>query len=396
MPLTDIAVRSAKPRERSYKLTDGQGMYLEVMPNGSKYWRLKYRIDGKEKRAALGIYPHMSLLAARKAKDTVKDMLRAGLDPSHEKRRLKLEEGLTRANSFEAVAREWYGTKKEGWSLRHADFIEKLLERELFPLLGARPIKEITAPELLSVVRKIESRDALELARKTLQASGQVFRFAVATGRAERDPSPDLRGALKTRAVTHMRRIAESELPELLQAITAYDGEPQTRLAVQLLALTFVRTGELRFAEWTEINEDRAEWRIPPEKMKMPSPHIVPLSKQAIAIVRELRELTGNGQWVFPGRSGTKKPISENTVLYALYRMGYHSRMTGHGFRGLASTILNEHGFNSDWIERQLAHLERDDVRAAYNHAQYLKERRRMMQWWADYLDQVSKANVLM
>ncbi|WP_118181569.1 tyrosine-type recombinase/integrase [Paraburkholderia phosphatilytica] len=387
MPLTDVAVRAAKPRERSYKLADGQGMYLEVMPNGSKYWRLKYRIDGKEKRAALGVYPAVSLFAARKARDAMKDELRAGLDPTHERRRAKIAKSLERANSFESLGRDWYATKKESWSVRHADFVEKLLERELFPILGARPVKEITSPELLAAVRRIESRDALDLARKALQIAGQVFRFGVATGRAERDLSPDLRGALKTRPVTHMSRIQESEIPELMKNIAAYDGDLQTRLAIELLALTFVRTAELRFAEWTEIDEKKAEWRIPAEKMKMRSPHIVPLSKQAIAVIKQLREVNGAWQWVFPNRSSAKKPMSENTVLYALYRMGYHSRMTGHGFRGLASTVLNERGFNSDWIERQLAHLDQDGVRAAYNHAQYLPERRKMMQWWADYLD---------
>ncbi|MGF6777842.1 integrase [Paraburkholderia sp. GAS334] len=395
MPLSDVAVRSAKPRERAYKLADGQGMYLEVMPNGSKYWRLKYRIDGKEKRAALGVYPAVSLLAARKARDSVKEALRAGLDPTHEKRREKLERGISRANSFEAVAREWHTSKVESWAEGYAANVLKVFELDVFPSLGARPIKDITAPELLDVMRKIESRGAIEMARKALQTSGQVFRYAIVTGRAERDPSTDLKGALKTRKVKHMARIGEPELPELLRKIATYDGEPQTRLALQFMALTFVRTGELRFAEWTEINEDRAEWRIPADKMKMESPHIVPLSMQALEVVRKLKELNGRWQWVFPQQTNAKKPISENTILFALYRMGYHSRMTGHGFRGLASTILNEHGFNRDWIELQLAHSERDDVRAAYNHAQYLPERRKMMQWWGDYLERAttSKAN---
>ena len=395
MPLTDLAAKSAKPRERSYKLADGQGMYLEVMPNGSKYWRLKYRFDGKEKREALGVYPEVSLLEARKAREEVKDKLRAGLDPSHEKRREKLQKGLDRANSFEALAREWHENKKDAWTERHAERVLNLLERELFPSIGARPIKEVSAPELLAVIRNVEARGALELARKSMQAASQVFRYAIATGRDERDPAPDLRGALKSKTVQHMKRIGANEVPQLLERIAAYDGEPQTRLALQLMTLTFVRTGELRHAEWTEIDEKRAEWRIPPEKMKMRAPHIVPLSKQALAILKELRELNGKWRWVFPSRSNAQKPISENTVLYALYRMGYHSRMTGHGFRGLASTILNEHGFNSDWIERQLAHTERDGVRAAYNHAEYLAERRKMMQWWADYLDRQSSANVI-
>ncbi|AFJ86093.1 TPA: tyrosine-type recombinase/integrase [Burkholderia vietnamiensis] len=385
MPLTDVAVRAAKPREKSYKLADGQGMYLEIMPNGSKYWRLKYRIDGKEKRMALRVYPAVTLLAARKARDEIKDQLRAGLDPSHEKKRVKAQRSLDRENSFEPIAREWHQQKKGAWSERHADRIMKLLERELFPAIGARPIAEIMAPELLAVIRKIEARDAIELAHKTIQATSQIFRYAIATGRAERDSAPDLRGALKPRFVVHMRRVSEAELPELMRQISAYDGDFQTRLALQFMALTFVRTSELRFAEWTEIDEKK-EWRIPPEKMKMRTPHIVPLSTQALEVIAKLPELNGHSQFLFPSRSSSKKPMSENTILYALYRMGYHSRMTGHGFRGLASTILNEHSFNRDWIERQLAHSERDGVRAAYNHAEYLPERRKMMQWWSNYL----------
>jgi integrase len=294
------------------------------------------------------------------------------------------------AAAFEAVAREWHASKQESWADGYAANVIKLFEQDVFPALGARPISDINAPELLDVMRKIESRGALEMARKALQTSGQVFRYAVVTGKAERDPSTDLKGALKTRKVKHMARIGESELPEMLRKIATYEGEPQTRLALRFMALTFVRTGELRYAEWTEINEERAEWRIPADKMKMETPHIVPLSTQALDVIRQLRELNGRWDWVFPQQTNTKKPISENTILYALYRMGYHSRMTGHGFRGLASTNLNEQVFNRDWIELQLAHTERDEVRAAYNHAQYLPERRKMMQWWGDYLERAA------
>ena len=392
--LTDAAVRGAKPREKAYKMADGEGMYLHVAPNGAKYWRLKYRVEGKERVHAIGIYPTVSLLAARKARDAIKDQIRAGLDPSHEKRRVKLEAGLRRTNSFEAIAREWHDAKCQTWKSSYADGVIALIEKELLPALGARPIVEITPPELLAVLRKIEARGAFEMSKKSMQLAGQVFRFGVATGRCERDPTPDLKGALKTRKVKHMARVTEAELPELMRKIAAYDGEFQTRLALQFLALTFVRTGEMRFAEWSEIDEAKAEWRIPAERMKMPSPHIVPLSTQALELIRQLREINGRWRWVLPSQSNTQKPISENTVLFALYRMGYHSRMTGHGFRGLASTILNENGFEPDWIERQLAHTERNDVRAAYNHAQYLSERRRMMQWWGDYLDSVSHAEV--
>ncbi|MGA7778586.1 MAG: integrase arm-type DNA-binding domain-containing protein [Paraburkholderia sp.] len=393
MPLTDAAIRTAKPRERAYKLTDGEGMYLEVMPNGSRYWRLKYRFHGKEKRAAIGVYPAVSLLAAREARHKLKEMLRAGDDPADVKRQTRLKTSLKRSNSFETVAREWHNTKIETWKPRYADGVMKLLETGLFSSIGARPVAEITAPELLEVLRKIESRGALEMSRKTMQIAGQVFRFGVATGRAERDPTADLKGALKTRKVRHMARISETELPELMRKIAAYDGELQTRLALRFLALTFVRTGELRYAEWTEIDESRAQWRIPAERMKMESPHIVPLSTQALEVIRQLRELNGRWKWVFPQQINTTKPMSENTILFALYRLGYHSRMTGHGFRGLASTILNEHGFSSDWIERQLAHIERDDVRAAYNHAQYLDERRKMMQWWADHISEAGRSD---
>lgn len=367
-------------------------MYLEVMPSGAKYWRLKYRIDGKEKRAALGVYPKVSLLEARKERDKIKDAVRVGLDPTHEKRRQKLERTLDRANSFEVVAREWHDKEKVSWTEKHATRVLKMIESELFPSLSGRPIREISAPELLAVIRAVEGRGALDISHRCLQTASQIFRYAIATGRADRDPAPDLRGALKTRAVVHMKRISEAELPELMQKIASYDGDLQTRLALQLLALTFVRTVELRNAEWSEIDEAKAEWRIPAEKMKMRSAHIVPLSTQALDVLKQLREINGNWPLVFPSRTNARKPISENTVLYALYRLGYHSRMTGHGFRGLASTILNENGFNSDWIERQLAHTEQNSVRAAYNHAQYLSERKKMMQWWADYLERASGA----
>ncbi len=387
MPLTDAAARNAKPKDKSYKLADSGGLYLEILPAGGKYWRMKYRANGKESRLAFGVYPTITLLQARKARDAAKDQLAQGLNPAHEKKRAKLAALVKQSNSFQVVAQEWLVSRQETWSESHAQKIKVQLEKDVFATLGARPIAEITAPELLSVIRQIESRDALETSRKVLQTCGQIFRYAIATGKAERDPSPDLRGALKTRTVQHMRRIGESELPNLLEKIDQYEGEPVTRLALRLLMLTFVRTMELRFAEWTELDLVRCEWRIPAEKMKMRAAHIVPLCKQAIAVLEELQALTGSRRWLFPNANTAQKPMSENTVLYALYRMGYHGRMTGHGFRGLASTILNEHGFNSDWIERQLAHVEQNGVRAAYNHAEYLTERRKMMQWWGDYLD---------
>ena len=294
------------------------------------------------------------------------------------------------ANSFEVVAREWFENRKHEWASSTADTILFRLETHIFPKLGQRPIADITAPEILAMLRVVEARGTLELARRLMQYCGQIFMYAIATGRAERNPVPDLRGALKTPVVKHYSFLQASELPHYLKKLEAYDGSLQTKLALRFLLLTFVRTIELRGAQWQEIDWEKAEWRIPAERMKMKELHIVPLSSQAIAVLRELEKLSGNRQYVFPNEHNPATFMSENTMLFALYRMGYHSRATGHGFRSTASTILNEHGFRADVIERQLAHDERNTVRAAYNHAQYLPERRKMMQWWADYLDGVA------
>jgi len=395
-PLTDARCRNARySADGGNKLFDGGGLHLHLLPSGAKKWRLKYRFQGKENLLTFGDYPAVSLADARARREQDKRLLSDGLDPAMQRDMERNEQAIATQNTFETVALDWFATRSGIWSESHANRVIDRLRKDVFSHIGRRPISEITAPELLAVIRRIEARDALETSRKTLQSCGQIFRFAIATGRAQRDPSPDLRGALKTRPATNMARVSETELPELLKAIAAYVGDRRTRIAVQLLALTFVRTGELRFAEWQELNLDGAEWRIPADRMKMRTAHIVPLSKQAIALLGELRELTGKRRWLFPSPRNPEQPISENTVLYALYRMGFHRRMTGHGFRGLASTILNENGFHPDWIERQLAHSEQNSIRAAYNHAQYLPERRRMMQWWADYLDQKSGANII-
>jgi integrase len=390
-PLTDTACRNAKYNASGSgnKLADGGGLYLELMPSGTKKWRLKFRHQGKENRLTFGNYPAITLAMARERRSEAKAQLADGADPAACRDTARREAQVRSSNVFGLVANEWYETKKAGWSLSHAARVRKQLDREVGPAFGARPIAEITAPELLAAVRKIEARGALETASKTLQTCGQVFRYAIATGRAERDVAADLRGALKARPVTNLTRISEAELPELLAKIDTYPGDPLTRFALQLLTRTFVRTKELRFAEWAEFDLQKAEWRIPAAKMKSDVLHIVPLSTQVIGQLKALQGLTGSRRWLFPNSSKPEKPMSENTVLYALYRMGYHSRMTGHGFRGLASTILNENGFNRDWIERQLAHVERDSVRSAYNHAEYLAERRRMMQWYSDHLDQL-------
>jgi integrase len=305
---------------------------------------------------------------------------------------MKRQAMVAAENNFEAIAREWIAAKSPAWTPRYTAFMTKRLENDLFPKLGSRPIKDITAPELLSVVRVIENRGASELANRAMQFCGQIFMYGIATGRAERNPASDIKGALKTYVKKHCAHLKAIELPEFLRKLEAYDGHLQTRLAVTLLMLTFVRTTELRGATWDEIDFDKAEWHITPERMKMRRGHIVPLSRQAIAAFRELQRLNGQWKYVFPNPQKPIKHMSENAVLYALYRMGYHNRTTGHGFRHTASTILNESGlFSGDAIERQLAHVQGNKVRGAYNHAQYLPERRKMMQWWADYLDRVAQ-----
>tara|TARA_R110002072_G_scaffold289831_3_gene457132 strand:+ start:11714 stop:12910 length:1197 start_codon:yes stop_codon:yes gene_type:complete len=389
--LTEIAIKSAKPGERIRKLSDGNGLVLLVYPNGSKYWAFRYRYLGKEKNLSLGIYPAVGLAEARSKLSDARKLLSSGQDPSEVRKAVKREAMISAENNFEAVAREWMAAKSPAWTSRYAGFVAKRLEQDIFPRLGARPIKDITAPELLSVVRLIEKRGALELAHRVLQCCGQIFMYGIATGRAERNPASDLKGALKTYAKKPFGHLKTIELPEFLQKLSTYDGHPQTKLAVTLLMLTFVRTTELRGATWEELDLDEGEWRIPAERMKMRRDHIVPLSRQAVAAFRELQDLNGQWKYVFPNPRKPLKHMSENAVLYALYRMGYHNRTTGHGFRHTASTILNESGlFSPDAIERQLAHIQGNKVRAAYNHAQYLPERREMMQWWADFLDQMA------
>jgi integrase len=396
MPLTDTICKNAKIAQKSRKLSDGYGLYLEIMPNGSKYWRLKYRYGGKEKRLAFGVYPEISLKEAREKRDKARRLLAEGTDPSQAKKQEKLKHHINKMNSFEAIAREWHDHRKLGWTVRHADYVLRRLEVDIFSVIGFRPIHEISAPELLSALRQIENRGAIDIAHRALQTTGQVFRYAIATGRAERDISADLRGALKTHRASHYARLEAKELPEFFAKLEEYDGDLQTKLALKLLVFTFVRTGELRGAKWEEIDLDKAEWRIPPERMKMRDPHIVPLSNQAIDIIKSLEPISKHRTHLFPNRNRPLSCISENTLLYAIYRMGYHNRATAHGFRATASTILNEHGFRADVIERQLAHAERNKVRASYNHAQYLPERREMMQWWGNYLNVYTKTHPLL
>ena len=385
MSLTDTAIRNAKPDRKPVKLFDAGGLYLLAHPNGGRWWRLKYRHGGKEKLLSLGTYPDVGLKDARRRRDKARKLLTDGIDPGEHRKATK----RAKADSLEAVAREWHAKHVPLWVASHADKIIRRLERDIFPWLGGRSVRDVTAPELLAVLRRIEARGALDVSHRAHQNLGRIFHYAIATGRAERNPAADIRGALPPAKEKHHAAITDPKgVGALLRAIESYQGSFVTQCALRLAPLLFVRPGELRKAEWAEIDLDAAEWRIPAERMKMRAIHIVPLSVQTVAILRELHPLTGSGHYVFPGLRTPTRPMSENTVNAALRRLGYaKDEMTGHGFRSMASTLLNEQGWHRDAIERQLAHGERDAVRAAYNYAEHLPERRRMMQVWADYLD---------
>lgn len=394
MALKVVQVKNAKPKEKAYKLADDRGLYLLVNPNGSKLWKLKYRFAGIEKKLSLGAFPEVTLADARDAREEARKQLANNIDPGVLKNSVKRSKKLAAENSFEAIAREWHAKFTPKWTKEHGERILIRIEQNIFPWIGRRPITEVTAPELLSALRRVEARGAIETAHRILQICGQVFRYAIVTGRGQRDLSSDLRGALAPVKKKHHASITDPlEVAKLLRAIESYEGFFVTKCALKLAPLFFVRPGELRQAEWEEFDLEKAEWRIPAEKMKMRQMHIVPLSTQAITILQELHAYTGQGKYVFPGVRTLKRPMSENTVLGALRRLGYTTdEMTGHGFRSLASTLLNEQGWNRDAIERQLAHAERNNIRAAYNYAEYLPERRKMMQWWADYLEELAES----
>jgi len=379
------------------KLHDGGGLYLWVYQDGSKFWRLRYWIDGKEKSLSFGAFPDIPLKEARARRDAERRKIEQNLDPSVEKKAAKIKSKQAATSSFEAVALEWYNKRAHTWVEHHARDVKRRLESNIFPEIGRRPIAEIEAPELLAAVQKIENRGAHDLAHRVLQVCGQVFRYGIATGKCSRDVARDLRGALTPHVAKHQAAIHPDQLPELLRAIDGYDqlGDLQTKLALQLLAITFVRTNELIGAEWSEFDLDNRVWVIPAQRMKMKTEHVVPLAKQALEILEQLKPLSGGSRYILPGRN-PDKPISNNTLLFALYRLGYKGKMTGHGFRAVASTALNEMGFRADVIERQLAHCERNEVRGAYNRAEYIQDRTAMMQHWADYLDGVkAKGKIL-
>jgi integrase len=393
-PLKDLQIRNAKPKDKPYKLADGGGLYLLITPAGGKGWRLKYRFQGVEKLLSLGTYPEVGLQDARKKRDTNKELLSNGIDPSDNRKVQKLAGVEQALNSFEAVAREWLSKNKDSWAASHYEKIVGRLENDVFPYLGSKPIATITAPELLGVIRKIEERGVLETAHRALANCGQVFRYAVATGRAERDPTGDLRGALpsvKSKRVHFAAVTDPKEVGKLLRALHDYDGSATVCAALRLAPLVFVRPGELRAAEWAHIDLDTAEWRYTVTKTN--TAHIVPLSTQAVEILKEIQPLTGNGRYVFPSPRSKNRPMSDNAILSAMRRMDIGKDvMSGHGFRAMARTILDEVlSERVDIIEHQLAHAVRDPNGRAYNRTSHLQERKRMMQRWADYLDTLRK-----
>ena len=391
MKLTDTFLRGLKGTGKVRKYADGGGLYIHVSPVGGRLWRMGYRFGGRQKTLSFGAYPIVSLKNARKFREEAKELLATSIDPGEHKKARKAALWAEAANGFEVVAREWFESRKESWSESHAENILRRLEKYIFPLVGAKPVNRVAAPDLLEALRCIEVGGAVDAAHRTLQNCSQVFRYAIATGRAERDLAADLKGALAPAKATNLATItAPKEIGILLQNIDAYTGNFIVRASLRIAPYVFVRPGELRRAEWEEINLTKGEWRIPAHKMKMRLQHLVPLSRQVVEILADLRRFTGNARFLFPSMRAKNAPISDMTMLAGLRRIGYDKgAMTVHGFRSMASTLLNEQGYNRDWIERQLAHGERNSIRAAYNYAEYLPERRRMMQEWADYLDKL-------
>ena len=393
MALNELKVKSAKPRDKEYMLGDGHGLWLLVKPDGKKYWRLRYWVGDKERKISLGVYPTVGLKDARVKRDELFKIRDRGDDPAEVLNAKKNEQDLT----FESIAREWIDKQLKGvMTKKYVRGVTNRLRDHVFPIIGDKNIKEITAPQILDMLRRVEEQEKNYTAHRVSQYCSRVFRYAIATGRAERDPVADLRGALKPCRTKHRAAIINVEqIKQLLLAMKNFIGTEVVKSAVWFSAYTFCRPGEIRMAEWSEINFDACEWRIPAEKMKMRRPHIVPLAAQVVKLLKDLQPITGRGRYIFPNlRAKTgNQPMSANAVLYAIRRMGFsNEEMTAHGFRGMASTRLNEMGWPPDVIERQLAHVEQNSVRAAYNHAEYLSERRKMMQVWADYLDGLAKS----
>ena len=389
MSLSDTQLRNMKATGKAQKISDGGGLYLHLSPAGGKLWRMAYRFEGKQKTVCFGAYPALSLKEAREKRDESKALLARGIDPSLHKQAAKAASIAETANAYEVVAREWHAKYAPGWTESNAERVLARQAKDVFSFIGKRPIAQISAPELLAVLRKVEERGALDTAHRILQDTSRIFRYAIATGRAERDPGADLKGALPVPRKGHFSTIVDTkEIGQLLRDIDAYSGNLIVRAALRLAPYVFVRPGELRKAEWSEFDLENAEWRIPAKRMKMRVLHIVPLSRQVLGILHDLHPYSGDGLYLFPSVRAKSAPISDMTLLAGLRRLGYSKeQMTVHGFRSLASTLLNEQGYNKDWIERQLAHGERNSVRASYNYAEYLPERHKMMQAWADFLD---------
>ncbi|MDM3050957.1 tyrosine-type recombinase/integrase [Citrobacter sp. CK183] len=394
MKLTARQISTAKPTEKPYKLSDGGGLYLLVNPNGSRYWRMKYRYAGKEKLLSIGVYPDVTLAEARDKRTEAKRMLAAGDDPSEVKQAAREAKSLAVNNSFELLALEWHEHKKPNWSSGYADDILEYLRKDIFPYIGKKAVTDIKPMTMLSVLKKMEERGVLDKLKKTRQACRQIFTYAIITGRAEFNPVADLAGALKTPKQQHFPHLMPAQIGPFIQAVNAYTGSKATRAATLLLMYTSVRTIELRASEWVEFDLDNDLWQIPKERMKMRRPHLVPLSRQVKSHLLELKEITGWGKYVFPGRNDARKPMSEASINQVIKRIGFAGKVTGHGFRHTMSTVLHEKGFNSAWIEAQLAHADRNTIRGTYNHAQYLDGRREMLQWYADYLDELAKKSV--
>lgn len=397
MALTDIAIKSSKPRESAYKLTDGRGLQLHITPQGSKLWRWAYRHEGKQKLMALGVYPDVSLAQARDKADLARKLLATGTDPMAARKSEKIARRLAVENTFAAVAKNWWESWKAARSDSHTVYVWRRLEADVFPAIGTRPIAEIEALELVAMMKTIEKRGALDIAKRSLQTCSQIFRYAIAHGVTKRNPAVEIRPSdvLASRKKQNYARVEGKELPHLLRKIEVYNGSTITRVAIKLMAMTFVRTSELIGARWEEFDLDSARWDIPASRMKMKAPHTVPLSTQAVTLLKSLHTLTGHSPLLFPGERDHERSMSNNTILGALDRMGYARRMTGHGFRGIASTLLHEQGWPHEHIELQLAHQERNQVSASYNHAMYLQPRAEMMQAWSTYLDSCIAGNVV-
>ena len=393
MKLNARQVDAAKPREKAYQLADGAGLYPEVVPSGSRYWRMKYRFNGKEKRLAFGVYPAVSLAQARALRDEAKKKLAEGIDPSFAKKEEKLVRDVRLHNTFQAVALEWHGTKVSRWSEGYASDIIEAFNKDIFPYIGQQPVNEIKPLVLLNVLRRMESRGATEKAKKVRQRCSEVFRYAIVTGRAEYNPAADLTSAMSGHESKHYPFLTVEELPDFFKALSGYTGSPLIVLAARLLILTGVRTGELRGAFWSEFDLEKAVWEIPAERMKMKRPHLVLLSTQALEIVQQLKVMSGQYPLVFPGRNDPRKTMSEASINQVFKRIGYTGKVTGHGFRHTMSTILHEEGFNTAWIETQLAHVDKNAIRGTYNHALYLEGRKEMMQWYGDYVDSCESNN---